>query len=314
MVDGVGSVGPRNWRGHWMRSGTKRWMRNVVRRIRSGEIAAAEGSAAQVVARYRDRAGRPLDVRVAAVELINVLRATVANARYVVFGALALHVHPECREALQEGDDAAMERFLHEVRRFHPLSRSSAAGCCGRLSGADTGSRGAIGSWWTFAARTTIPAPGRAGRLPAGAAPGLGRGLLCLRGPGRRGLCCRPPLPRGMDHGRADEGDAGDPRARGPLHRVAAEPGGWPAAGAGAAGKPVHHHARSGANPFFPFPAGRARCWVPGHGRLEWRSGAQDMPFTQKLAGRRAANARRCRSCSRPDRSGRVNGCKGQAQ
>lgn len=121
MVDGTGSVGPRNWRGHWMRSGTERWMRNTIRRIRSGEIAAAEGSAAEVVARHRDRAGRLLDVRVAAVELINVLRATVANARYVVFGALALHEHPECREALRDSDDAAMEQFAHEVRRFYPF-------------------------------------------------------------------------------------------------------------------------------------------------------------------------------------------------
>lgn len=121
MVDGTGSVGPRNWRGHWMRSGTERWMRNVIRRIRSGEIAAADGSAAEVVARHRDQAGRPLDVCVAAVELINVLRATVANARYIVFGALVLHQHPECREALREGDEAAVERFVHEVRRFYPF-------------------------------------------------------------------------------------------------------------------------------------------------------------------------------------------------
>ena len=121
MVDGTGSVGPRNWRGHWMRSGTERWMRTLIRRIRSGEVAVAENSAAEVVAQHRDRAGRPLDVRVAAVELINVLRATVANARYVVFGALALHEHPECRGALQGGGDAAMERFVHEVRRFYPF-------------------------------------------------------------------------------------------------------------------------------------------------------------------------------------------------
>ena len=121
MVDGTGSVGPRNWRGHWMRSGTERWMRNLIRRIRSGEVAVAENSAAEVVAQHRDRAGRPLDVRVAAVELINVLRATVANARYVVFGALALHEHPQCRETLHGGGDAAMERFVHEVRRFYPF-------------------------------------------------------------------------------------------------------------------------------------------------------------------------------------------------
>ena len=36
MVEGTGSVGPRNWRGHLLRARTERWMRNVVRRIRAG--------------------------------------------------------------------------------------------------------------------------------------------------------------------------------------------------------------------------------------------------------------------------------------
>lgn len=121
MVDGTGSVGPRNWRGHLLRSGTERWARNLIRRIRAGEAEAPDGSAARVVAEHRDPDGTPLDAGIAAVELINVLRATVANARYVVFGAMAMHAHPECREALRSGDDGELERFVHEVRRFFPF-------------------------------------------------------------------------------------------------------------------------------------------------------------------------------------------------
>src|SRR4051812_9084503 len=100
MVEGTGSVGPRNWRGHLLRARTERWMRNVVRRIRAGELHVPTGSAAAVVASHRDLRGDLLDVKVAAVELINVLRPTVANARYAVFVAMALHDHPAWRERL----------------------------------------------------------------------------------------------------------------------------------------------------------------------------------------------------------------------
>lgn len=121
MIDGTGSVGPRNWRGHWLRSGTERWMRNLVRRIRAGATAVQDGSAAQAIASHRDIDGQLLPVRTAAVELINVLRPTVANARYIAFGALALHEHPGTRPPIESGDEAELECFVHEVRRFYPF-------------------------------------------------------------------------------------------------------------------------------------------------------------------------------------------------
>ena len=120
MVEGTGSTGPRLWRGHLMRARTERWMRGVIRRIRAGEIQVPEGSAAEVIASHRDAAGRLLDVKVAAVELINVLRPTVANARYMTFAAHALHQHPEWHARLQASDED-LEHFVHEVRRFYPF-------------------------------------------------------------------------------------------------------------------------------------------------------------------------------------------------
>jgi fatty-acid peroxygenase len=44
----------------------------------------------------------------------------VAVARYIVFGALAMHQHPEWRGRLAS-DDAALEMFVEEVRRFYPF-------------------------------------------------------------------------------------------------------------------------------------------------------------------------------------------------
>jgi fatty-acid peroxygenase len=58
---------------------------------------------------------------VAAVELINVLRPTVAVARYIISAALALHTYPQCQQKLQGGDDEYLELFVQGVRRFYPF-------------------------------------------------------------------------------------------------------------------------------------------------------------------------------------------------
>jgi fatty-acid peroxygenase len=120
MVDGAGALGPRNWQGHLMRRRTERWTRRLVRRIRSGEIRVAPGSAAEAICGFRDSRGHLLDVAAAAVELINLLRPTVANARYIVFSAMALHQNPEWQGRLRQSDDD-LDEFADEVRRFYPF-------------------------------------------------------------------------------------------------------------------------------------------------------------------------------------------------
>ena len=121
MIDGAGAVGPRNWRGMLLRARSERWGREIVDDIRKGAVKPAEGSAAHVISWHEDSDGQLLDADVAAVELINVLRPTVAIGHYIMFGALALHEHPECRQKLQAGDDEYLELFAQEVRRFYPL-------------------------------------------------------------------------------------------------------------------------------------------------------------------------------------------------
>lgn len=120
MIDGTGSVGPRNWKGHLLRARTERWVRGIVEEVREGRSDLPEG-AVRTIAEHRDAEGRLLDVRTAGVELINVLRPTVANARYVVFSAMALHDRPALREALRDGGEDERRRFAWEVRRFYPF-------------------------------------------------------------------------------------------------------------------------------------------------------------------------------------------------
>jgi fatty-acid peroxygenase len=121
MIDGAGAVGPRNWWGQLLRARTERWIQGVVQQVRSGELSVPPESAAHVIALHRQPDGELLDTEVAAVELINVLRPTVAVARFITFAALALHDHPEWRQWLQEGDDRHLEWFVQEVRRFYPF-------------------------------------------------------------------------------------------------------------------------------------------------------------------------------------------------
>lgn len=121
MIDGAGAVGPRNWRGLFRRRRTERWARGVIGAVRSGAARAPDGTAAHIVASHRDPDGNPLAPDVAAVELINVLRPTVAVARYVTFAALALHRYPACRERVRAGGDEYLGWFAQEVRRFYPF-------------------------------------------------------------------------------------------------------------------------------------------------------------------------------------------------
>lgn len=120
MIDGAGTVGPRNWWGWLLRERSERWAREVIRAVRRGGRKAPAGSAVQVIASQPDHEGIMLEPGLAAVELLNVLRPTVAVSRYVTFVALALHEYPEWRERVSH-DDEARRWFVQEVRRYYPF-------------------------------------------------------------------------------------------------------------------------------------------------------------------------------------------------
>ena len=121
LFEQAGAVGPRHWWGRWARRKDEAWIGRLIEQIRAGEVRVAEDSAAHAVAWYRDLDGELLDPRVAAVELLNVLRPTVAVAVYLVFVAHALQAYPECRRQLVEGGEDGVEPFVQEVRRFYPF-------------------------------------------------------------------------------------------------------------------------------------------------------------------------------------------------
>jgi fatty-acid peroxygenase len=120
MFEGATTLSPRTLVGLARRPRVERWARDVILDVRDG-APAPPGSPVREVAFHRDPDGSLLPPGVAAVELINLLRPTVAVGRFVAYAALALHRHPRLRDGLAAEDDAARERFAQEIRRFYPF-------------------------------------------------------------------------------------------------------------------------------------------------------------------------------------------------
>ena len=126
MIESPAALGPRHWRGKRARKRAEKWMARIIDDIRENKLSAPPESAAFAVAAHRELNGELLNSRIASVELINVLRPTVAVALYVVFIAHALHEHSEMLQRLRERPDYA-DLFVQEVRRFYPLFPTVAA-------------------------------------------------------------------------------------------------------------------------------------------------------------------------------------------
>jgi fatty-acid peroxygenase len=121
MLAATGTFGPRTLRALWLRRRTERWARDIVGRARAGALPAAPGTALHTIAHHRGLEGKLLTTRIAAVELLNVLRAIVAVARFIAFAAKALHEHPSARLRIERGDALYLDHFVQEVRRTAPF-------------------------------------------------------------------------------------------------------------------------------------------------------------------------------------------------
>lgn len=128
MIDGAGTVGPRHWQARRSRDDAENWIGKLVEKIRRDPEACEESQAQSALVRFalhRDEHGELLPIHTVAVEIINVLRPTLAVARYMVFIAHALHRWPATRPDVNDKD--ARHRFVQEVRRYYPFFPVAAA-------------------------------------------------------------------------------------------------------------------------------------------------------------------------------------------
>lgn len=129
MIDHEGSVGPPNWLARLERRRTEHFLRRQVEDLRAGRREVPPRSPIHAIGTHRDPDGSLLAPEIAAVELLNLLRPTIAIARFMAFAALALHRHPANAPRLA-ADDAYLESFVQEVRRFYPFFPAVAGIAC----------------------------------------------------------------------------------------------------------------------------------------------------------------------------------------
>ena len=122
LFDGAAGGPVRHLRSRVARIRAEAWLGGLVQEIREGRRELPAASAAYAVAMHRDADGERLPPRVAAAELLNLLRPTVAVAVFIVFAAHALHTHTGWRTRLRANDDAReRDAFVQEVRRYYPF-------------------------------------------------------------------------------------------------------------------------------------------------------------------------------------------------
>lgn len=122
MVDGFGGVGPRYWSGRKARTRTEDWVQGIISNVRLGKLHVQEDTALHTFAFYKDLNENMLDEKMAAIELINIIRPIVAISTYIAFMIVALHDNPNDRQFLIHGNDEYFEMFVQEVRRFFPFT------------------------------------------------------------------------------------------------------------------------------------------------------------------------------------------------
>jgi fatty-acid peroxygenase len=124
LIDGAGGIGLRHLNARKARKEAEAWIADLIVQVRQGTLEPAEQTALYVFSHHQDSDGNLLDPKTAAVEILNILRPTVAVARFVVFAAWALNKHPEWMTRLHDEPDM-IEPFVQEVRRvfsFFPFT------------------------------------------------------------------------------------------------------------------------------------------------------------------------------------------------
>ncbi|PWA09733.1 cytochrome P450 [Pueribacillus theae] len=127
LFESPAAVGPKHWKGRHGRNAAEKWVGELIEQVREGELKAPEGMALHTIASHLDLEGNLLDPKIAAVEVINILRPIIAISIYINFLALALYHYPEEKEKIKSKGETYAEMFIQEVRRFYPFFPAAVA-------------------------------------------------------------------------------------------------------------------------------------------------------------------------------------------
>lgn len=115
------AAGPAHLRARRARRRLERWLAGMVEEARGAPAETLPPLLRQVI-EYREPDSRELlPPRVAAVELLNLVRPAVAVSVYIVWMAHALLRYPEVMTSMSRADADYRKAFVQEVRRFYPF-------------------------------------------------------------------------------------------------------------------------------------------------------------------------------------------------
>ncbi len=121
MYESAEKIGMKHFKGKHARNKNEKWLEKLIGKIRSGEVTVDEERPFYKIAFHKDLEGELLATHTAAVEVLNLLRPTVAISVYIVLSALALHEFPKEVDELRNGDKTYNKMFVQEVRRYYPF-------------------------------------------------------------------------------------------------------------------------------------------------------------------------------------------------
>lgn len=121
MFESPMAVSTRHIEGRIGRKQAESWCSDLIKQVREGALLPDEDTALYNVSWHRELDGNLLDLKTAAVELLNVLRPSVAIAIYFAFTALSLHQFPQEKEKLKGDNPYYLHMFIQEIRRYYPF-------------------------------------------------------------------------------------------------------------------------------------------------------------------------------------------------
>ena len=103
------------------RKKSEKWAQSLIEHARTNPVAGKENIALYAFANATDDNGELLPIDVAAVELLNVIRPTVALTVWIALMGHALFSRPDIYQRLHAEFDKLQDSFIQEMRRYYPF-------------------------------------------------------------------------------------------------------------------------------------------------------------------------------------------------
>lgn len=103
------------------RKKSEKWAQSLIENARINPVAGKEDVALYAFAKATDDHGELLPIDVAAVELLNVIRPTVALTVWIALMGHALFSRPDIYQRLHAEFDQLQDSFIQEMRRYYPF-------------------------------------------------------------------------------------------------------------------------------------------------------------------------------------------------